>query len=389
MRRAGAKWAGTPRGAISASVADMELATPQVVVEAMLHEARAGGGYPGPDELLRPVEAAARWWRRHGLVLETDRCTPVGSVTAALAFALVRCSVPGDGVVRVRPTYPPLVDAIASTDRRDLPVDLVWAGDRWELDLDALEAACADASVLVWVAPHNPTGRVWDEAEVTAVAEAAARHQLLVLSDEIWADVLLHGARHVPFEPIARGVDPALAGRTATVVGTSKAWNLASAGAAVVHAEGEELWGRLHGRGHVPLLATPPRTALAGATAAWREGAAWLAATLSTIEANVDHAVTTWAEAFGRDRVTRPEGTYLVWVDLRGLVPADDPMPVLAVEDGVVPSDGAAFGGPGFVRVNLAVPRADATTIVARLAALVGAVADDGYRRPGHGERRT
>lgn len=372
MSHHGAKWAGTPPGAIAAGVADMELGTPQVVIDAMVAAARRGGGYPSAEVLARPVEAAARWWRRHGLVMDTSHCVPVGSVTAALAFALVRTSNPGDGVVRIRPTYPPLADAITSTDRRDLPVDLVLSDGGWELDLDALDAACADARVLVWVAPHNPTGRVWTEAEVAAVAEIAARNGLVVLSDEIWGDVLLGGAEHVPFEPVAREVDWMLMERTVTVVGTSKAWNLASAGAAVLHTDSDELWRRLHGHGHVPMLASPPRTALAAATAAWREGEAWLGETLRTIERNVDHAVTAWTEAFGRTRVTRPEGTYVVWLDLRGLVPDDEPMAVLAVPDGVVPSDGAVFGWPGFVRVNLATSQEEAGTITARVAALVG-----------------
>jgi len=100
----------------------------------------------------------------------------------------------------------------------------------------------------------------------------------------------------------------------------------------------------------------------------------WLRETLTLLTSNIDHAVTTLAATFGPERVTRPQGTYLVWLDLRGLVPDDDPMAVLAVRDGVVPSDGAAFGAPGFVRLNLATDQARAATIAARVAALAGAV---------------
>lgn len=373
MRRGGAKWAGVPEGAISTSVADMELGTPSFVIDAVIDEVRRGGGYAAPDQERATLEAAARWWRRHGLVMDVERCLPIGSVSAALSFALVRTSSPGDGVVRLRPTYPPLVDAIEASDRRDLPVDLVRGPHGWELDLDALEAACEEARVLLWVAPHNPTGRVWTEAEVVAVAEIAARHGLVVLSDEIWGDVLLHGARHVPFEPVAREVDWQLMERTVTVVGTSKAWNLADLGPAVVHTDSDELWRRLHGPGHVPLLARPGRAALRAGVAAWREGERWLADTLGVIEENVDMAVDGWSASFGMERVTRPQGTYLVWLDLRGLVPDDDPLAVLAVRDGVVPSDGASFGAPGFVRCNLATTTEEARDIVDRVVALVDA----------------
>lgn len=371
MRRGGAKWAGVPEGAIATSVADMELGTPSFVIDAVIDEVRRGGGYAAPDQERGTLEAAARWWRRHGLVMDVDRCLPTTSVSAALAFAMIRTSSPGDGMVRLRPTYPPLVDAIAASDRRDLPVDLVRGDAGWELDLDALEAACAEARLLLWVAPHNPTGRVWTRAEVEAVAEIAARHGLVVLSDEIWGDVLLHDAKHVPFEPVAREVDWQLMERTLTVVGTSKAWNLADLGPAVVHTDSDELWRRLHGPGHVPLLARPGRAALRAGLAAWREGGDWLDRTLRTIEGNVDHAVTTWERTFGAGRVTRPQGTYLVWLDLRGLVPDDDPMAVLAVPDGVVPSDGAMFGSPGFVRCNLATTVDEAREVIERVAALV------------------
>lgn len=372
MRRAGAKWHGTPPGAVSASVADMELPAPDVIMEAVLEATRAGGGYPSPGLERRVLAAAADWWQRHGAQLDPTAAIAIGSVTPAAAFALVRCSEPGDGVVRLRPTYPPLVDMVEASDRRDVPVDLVRGEPRWELDLDALEAAAAEATVLLWVAPHNPTGRVWDRDEVAAVAEVAARHDLTVIADEIWADVLLDGAEHVPFEAVARDVDPDLLERTVTLVGTSKAWNLATMGAAVLHTPSDELYRRFHGPGHVPLLTHPSRPALVAAAVAWEQGGPWLADTLALLEDNVTNAVTTWQQAFGGDRVLQPEGTYLVWVDLRDLVPDDDPMAALAVPDGVVPSDGATFGAPGFARFNLATTTEEAAVITARVAALLG-----------------
>lgn len=372
MRRGGAKWHGTPPGAINASVADMELPTPDVAVEAMVAEARRGGGYPAPATSRAPLEAAAAWHQRHGLSLDPDRSLPIGSISAAVAHSLNTLTAPGDGVVRVRPTYPPLVDAITATGRRDVPVDLLPTPTAapWQLDLDALDRACADATALLWVAPHNPTGRVWTTDEVVAVAETAARHGCTVLSDEVWADVLLGGASHVPFASVAAEVDHELAARTVTIVGTSKAWNLASAGAAVLHAGSRQQFARLHGPGHVPLVATPPRTALAAATAVWEQGAAWLQDTLQLLRDNVEHAITAWDEVLGPGAVTRTEGTYLVWVDLRDREAG--PMQLLAVPDGVVPSDGAAFGAPGFARFNLATTAEEAATITARVATLLG-----------------
>jgi cystathionine beta-lyase len=260
------------------------------------------------------------------------------------------------------------VSAVRDAGRRDLPVDLVRDGGRWTLDLEALDAAAADATALVWVSPHNPTGRAFDEAEVAAVAEIAARHALVVLSDEIWADVLLGATVHVPFARVARDVDVALAERTVTMVGTSKAFNVAQVGAAVTHG-GSAVFDRLRGRGRLGLAPPAGRVEQAVATEAWRNGRTWLDGTLATLTAARDAAAPVLVDAFGADRVTLPDATYLAWVDVRGTaLEGLDPGRVAAA-CGIVPTAGADYEAPGFVRLNLGCDPATAAELAGRLAA--------------------
>lgn len=374
MSHRGAKWADVPAGAIAASVADMDLPPPEAVLEAAMTAVTAHDGYPSPAEVDELVDAGAAWWgARHGTSLAAERCVPVSSVAAGAAWAIVRLTSPGDGVVRLRPGYPPLTDAVRSTGRDDRPVDLVGDGaGGWRLDLDALDAACRGARMLLWVSPHNPTGRVWSREEVEAVVEVAARHDLWVVADEVWADlVLAAGARHVGVHAVASDVAPAVASRTVTFVTTTKPWNLAGLGCGMLHTGSDDVHAALRGDGVVPLVPTPARASLAASTAAWRGGGQWLDETLVHLRAVVDDAVGRLRASLGDARVTVPEATYTVWVDARGLVDDDDPAGRLAVPGGVVPTDGATYGAPGFLRLNLAVPAATATTIVDRVLAVL------------------
>lgn len=368
--RRGAKWADLPVGAIASSVADMELPPPQVALDAAARELSGRSGYSSTAEIEAMVQAGVDWIAaRHGMTWETAHCIPVSSVAAAAAWTIARLTSPGDGVVRLRPGYPPLADAISSLDRDDRPVDLVRDGGTWTVDPDALERACDGARMLLWVSPHNPTGRVWTRAEVGAVVAVADRHRLSVFADEVWCDIVLGGDRHTPLQRVAAATP--VAARTVTAVAATKTFNLAGLGCGLLHAGSQALVDRLRGGGHVPMVPTPGRVDLASSAAAWRGGEQWLADTLAHVSSVVDAVSDRLVAAYGPARVTVPEGTYMLWLDLRGLTRDDDPSAGLAVPGGVVVTDGAGYGAPGFVRLNLATTLSEALAVVDRVTRLV------------------
>jgi cystathionine beta-lyase len=216
----------------------------------------------------------------------------------------------------------------------------------------ALEAAIGPRSRLLLLCnPHNPTGRVWTRTELEAVAQLAARHDLIVVSDEIHAGLVLDADKqHAPFASLS----DAIADRTVTLMSASKTFNVPTLGCAFAIASNSELRARLkrtmagivHHVGGLGFLAT---------LAAYRDGRAWQLALLDYLRGNRDLA----EHAIGKMRGLRTwhvEATYLAWIDARGL---DIENPLEFLEDaGVGLYDGAVFGTPGFLRLNFACPRA-------------------------------
>ena len=156
--------------------------------------------------------------------------TDIVQATEALLYTTTS---PGDGVLVLTPSYPPFLKAIEEMGRQLLPVPAVRAGSSWAFDLDAARqlAARPGARALLLVNPHNPTGRALRRDELLALGEVAEQHDLLVVSDEIHADLVLTGATHVPFASLSAP----LADRTVTLYSASKAYNLGGLRCALGH----------------------------------------------------------------------------------------------------------------------------------------------------------
>ena len=228
-------------------------------------------------------------------------------------------------------------------------------GQRWVFDPDRLTAAVEQgARVLLLVNPHNPTGRVLDRAELEAVARVAVDHDLLVVADEIHADLTHEPQRHVPFASLRAEV----AARTVTLTSATKAFNLAGIRCAVAHVGSRRLREALDAQPD-SLFGEVARLSVAATLAAWAEGDEWLAETLSVLRRNLDHVADALAARLPAVRHRRPEATYLAWLDCRALGLPREPASMVR-RHGVQVSPGAAFGeeGRGFLRLNVATSRA-------------------------------
>jgi cystathionine beta-lyase len=205
---------------------------------------------------------------------------------------------------------------------------------------------------------------VFGELELLRIAEFAARHDLTVISDEIWSDLLLDedhgGPRHVPFASL----DHEKARDAITLVAPSKTWNLAGLGCAAAIARDQTLlkkW-RPTGGGLVPMI-NP--LGYAAAEAAWRHGDAWRRRLIELLRHHRTLVLEAVAAIPGLSCAI-PEATYLVWIDCRESGIAD---PQAACEAaGLGPSDGKDFGFPGFIRLNTACPTDRLEEILRRLA---------------------
>jgi cystathionine beta-lyase len=348
--RVGIKWTKYGPGVVPAWVADMDFDPPTPVLEALRgHADRGDLGYgPFAGDL---AEHYSNWQdRHHGWRPDTERIRPFTSALHALEVALWSMTEPGDGVVVFTPIYYPFLDAIADSGRRrvDVPLD----SDGWRIDPDRLSAAIDDTTRLIlFCNPHNPTGRVFDAYEVAAVADVAERHDLLVITDEIWGDLVHPGAVHRPLA----ACDARFHGRLITLGSASKTFNLAGLRTAVAHVDHDPLLRSLDAMpGH--LQGSPSSLGVVGTVTAWTECDDWLAAVRRTIVARRDQLVRRLASDAPSVGLDAPEATYLAWLDFRETGLGDDPAATLLDQFGVALSSGPAFGpnGAGYARINVA-----------------------------------
>lgn len=373
LREAGGlKWRAFP-DCIGAFVAEMDfgLAPP---IRAALHAAveRSQLGYLSAAPVQDLAEACAHWQRaHHGWDIGAGQVRAVPDVLAALELVLRHYLPPGTPVALPMPCYMPFVPLLELLGNPVVPVPMHRRDDGWELDLDVLDAAFAGgARMLLLCNPHNPIGKVYTRAELERIAGIAARHDARVFSDEIHAPLVYAGQRHVPYASLGG----AAAQQAITAVSASKAWNLAGLKCAqLVFSRDADLqvWRRL---GHFGGGSTSTPGVIAH-TAAWREGDPWRLQVLDYLEGSRDLLGQLLRDQLPQVRWLPPQGTYLAWLDVRGLGLEQAPAQFFRRHAQVALTDGAECGegGQGHVRLNFALPRPLLEEAVRRMAAAVAA----------------
>lgn len=358
------KWTrhGGPADTVPLWVADMDLPVPTAVQDALAARLRQPiFGYDVPPKRAR--EAVVDWCAaRYDWAIEPSWIVWLPGVMPGV-MAAASLLEPQAGVVLTPPIYPVFRAVPADASRPCVECPLVRAGDAWTLDASRL-AAAEGAGMLLFCSPHNPTGRVWTRPELEAVAAVCCRRDLLVCSDEIWADLVLdEGCRHLPLA----AVDTAVAARTITLMAGSKTFNLAGLFCAFAIVPERDLRRRFRaaaGRTH----AHPNGLGWVALEAALRHGEPWRQEVLAFLRQNRE-AVFQVLDSLPGLRATRGEATFLAWIDATDLGVADLHARLRA--GGVVLSDGAAFGAPGWLRLNFACPRSTLAAGLERFAVVL------------------
>lgn len=353
---------------LPAWVADMDFA-PAPEITAHLQSILDLGdlGYPMRDakNRMRAAEAFVAYSeRRHGWRPDIDNVREWNDVVQAIQAILHVATTPGDGVVVHVPAYPPFFGAIHQTGCRLVPVHAQIENGHVSFDHDELDARLTRerAKVLILCNPQNPTGHVFTREELGRLVEIAERHDLLIVSDEIHADLVYDGLTHIPIASL-----DGAAGRTVTVTSASKSFNLAGLRYAVTHCGASDVrdaWSRLpdHLFGATNIMGAE------AAWAAWTLASEWLDAVVAHLGRMRHHAVSLIEAQLPGVRVHRPDATYLAWLDCRDTAIADNPHAAFH-ESGVETSDGGTFGpgGEGHVRLNFATSPAILADIVASM----------------------
>jgi cystathionine beta-lyase len=351
--RPGVKWGSPALGVLPASIADMDFPIAEPVVTSLRRYIDLGDfGYPNwPDGSPLRVAYAYRMKQRYGWWPDPDHVREFTDVTYAVRAMLELCTRPGDGVAIHTPAYGPFPQTIERLGLRLIPLPLQDSEQGWVFDVEAATRRLAEdgCRVLILVNPHNPTGRVFTRAELLALAEAAERNDIIVISDDLHADLTYAPHRHVPFASL----DPALEARTVTMYGASKAFSLAGLRCAIAHVGVKSLRDKLADGAPGPGVNV---LGMRASLAAWTEGDSWLDTALDYLDVNRRLVTETIAEQMPGVRHHMPEATYLSWLDCRDLRCGPDPAVFFRERARVELNSGSGYnpGGDGFVRLNFA-----------------------------------
>lgn len=349
-------------------VADMDFRCPPVVTEALGRLAAHGiFGYSAKTDDY--VDAVCGWFReRQGWDVQGDWLITAPGVVPTLNVIVRAFTEPGDRVIVQRPVYYPFFRVTHNNGCEVVSNTLILEDGAYRMDLDDLEEKARDpkAKLLILCSPHNPIGKVWDRADLTAVAEICARHGIIVVADEIHGDLMFPGVSFTPFATLG---DTA-AQNTIVCTAPSKTFNLAGLHTSNIFIPNPDLRACFAETYAAHALPGMNPFGIAATMAAYRGGAEWLDAAMAYIAGNADRLISFFGQEVPEIKAIRPEGTYLQWFDCRALGLDKDALEDLMLNKAKVYFDeGYIFGeeGEGFERINLACPRSTLDEALVRI----------------------
>lgn len=349
-------------------VADMDFKTDPAVISALRREVDTGiYGYTYEPEDYR--KAVVGWMdRRHGWKVQPEWIVSVPGVVSGLNALLLVLTKPGDAVLIQEPVYFPFRRSILTHGRIPVSNDLILKDGHYEIDFADMEAKLRDHPIKAFIlcSPHNPVGRVFSEAELTRMTDLCQSYGVKIISDEIHMDFVFTPHQHT----VLAKLRPDYADSIVTLSAASKTFNLAGFKTAqlispdpeirhAVNAEYQKLG--LHGQTTLGLLATE---------AAYTHGDAYVDELVAYLRGSIETVTTFLKRELPEVKLINPEGLYLLWLDFRALNKEQPELKrFLSEEAKLWFNDGSTFGsgGEGFMRVNVATPRANVEEALKRL----------------------
>lgn len=347
-------------------VADMDFKSPDFVIQALRerldHEVL---GYHYPSQSY--VSAVTEWLDRHyGIAAKREELHFIPGIVAGISFVIQAFTQPGDGVLVTTPVYPPFVNIPSSTQRRLVKCPLR-VRERFEIDFDVFEQLIEGCKLFILSNPHNPGGTVWSPDELRKIAEICARHEVLVISDEIHADLTLPPLRHTSFPTVSQ----AARDNSIMFMAPSKTFNIAGLASSVSYTASPDIRQRFHSYLDSNGVAGGNIFAFVGAEVAFRNGSEWLAQMLGYLKANTEFTHRFLANEMPRVKAVIPQSSYLVWLDFSDYGLSHDECKRRLIELAQVAlNDGTSFGGDDYrccFRLNIGCPRATVSQALNRI----------------------
>jgi len=351
------KWNKYGADVLPMFVADMDFISPEPVIRALRQRVEHGiFGYPQEIKGIR--EAIVQWLAsRHHWNIQAEDLVFIPGVVVGLNLCGQAFTNAGEGILMQPPVYGPFLQTpqYAKAVRQEAALIPEAATGSYQIDWDAFEAAITDQTRLFMLCnPHNPVGRAFRKDELERLAEICLRHRLVIVSDEIHCDLVFSGRRHIPIASL----DAEIARNTVTLMAPSKTFNIAGINASFAVIQNPELRMKFQ-KARAGLVGDVNLMGWVATLAAFQEGAEWLEQLLLYLERNRDDLAAHIAQHFPGIRLSKPEATYLAWLDCRELNLEGGPYRYFLEKGGVALQNGTDFGqaGEGFVRLNFGCPR--------------------------------
>ncbi|HHV96523.1 MAG TPA: pyridoxal phosphate-dependent aminotransferase [Clostridiaceae bacterium] len=340
------------------STADMDFKSPIEIIQAIKDRADHGiFGYAFiPDSYY---EAVINWVKsRHNWEIKREWLICTSGVVFALNTAIVTFTNPEDSILIQTPVYPPFFSIIKNNNRNLIENQLIYKDGRYTIDFDILEKQLSSGvKMIILCSPHNPVGRVWSYEELKTVGELCIKYNVLMVSDEIHSDIVYSKIKHTPLSSISEEI----ANNSITCISPTKTFNIPGVGISTAIIPNKKLRDE-YNKTLIKMAANGTHNifSILASEIAYRHGAEWLDQLLPYLESNANLMEMYIRENIPAIKFSKPEGTYLGWLDCRQLgIEHENLRDYFVLRAKVELQDGRLFGsnGLGFLRFNFATPR--------------------------------
>lgn len=339
-------------------VADMDFKTAPEIIETLSEKVSHGVfGYGFIPENFH--QSIIDWWQdNHQFTIEKEWLLPVPGMILSLS-AIVRTFLkPGENIILQSPVYNHFFTIVESCSCNLLENNLIYENGNYQIDFDDLEIKASDSKtkMLLISNPHNPVGRVWTKSELEKIAEICSKHQVMVVSDEIHADLVFENHKHIPFASIAADYDLS----SVTCGSPCKTFNLSGLSISYLISQDKNILKQIHKTLEIQETSYPNPMAADALIAAYKKGKDWLDELKIYLWDNYQFLLKFCQENLPEIKVIPLQATYLVWLDVSFFNKTSDEISkILFDEEKLWINSGTMYGkaGEGFLRINIACTR--------------------------------
>lgn len=334
-------------------VADMDFVSPDEVTNALVKRAQHPVyGYTSTTDSV--YNSVINWMKnQYHWSIQKEAIAFSAGVVSGFTATILALSDPGDKVLIHTPVYTPFFDTIKNNDRELLQCPLSYVDETMQINFEDFEEQLKQGvKIFLFCSPHNPGGKVWSKEDLIRIGELCLKYNVIVLSDEIHADLCLPGYTHYPIASLS----PELAQITVTFMAPSKTFNVAGIQASLIITENQKLLNKIQTTQHKIGFHGLNLFAIEVIQASYNHGKAWLEELIQYLQQHVETVKSFIKNELPEVKVIVPEASYLVWLDCRSLGYSDEELKSRLIERGKIAiSQGMMYGpgGEGFIRLNI------------------------------------